>query len=217
SPLLANVLLDEVDKELEKRGPAFLRFADDCNVYVRSPKAGERVLTFLRKQYAQLHLRINETKSTVARVLTRQFLGITFWRGPGGKLHRRVADHALDGLKARVWEITGRSRGRSVPQVVEELRQYLRGWYAYFRLAETPVVFRRLDEWIRHRLRQLYLKQWGRGPTIYNKLRALGASDKLARSVAFGAKRWWHHAARSIHQVLTNAYFDRLGLPRLAR
>jgi len=217
SPLLANVLLDEVDRELEKRGHAFVRFADDCNVYVRSPKAGERVLTFLRKQYAQLRLRINEAKSAVARVLTRQFLGIAFWRGPGGKLHRRVADHALDGMKDRVREITGRSRGRSVPQVVEELRQYLRGWYAYFRLAETPVVFRRLDEGIRHRLRQLYLKQWGRGPTSYNKLRALGASERLARSVAFGAQRWWHHASRSINQVLTNAHFDRLGLPRLAR
>lgn len=217
SPLLANVLLDEVDKELERRGHAFVRFADDCNVYVRSPKAGERVLAFLRKKYAQLHLRVNEAKSAVARVITRQFLGVAFWRGPGGKLRRRVADHALDAMKDRVREITGRSRGRSVPQVVEELKQYLTGWYAYFRLADTPRVFRELEEWIRHRLRQLYLKQWGRGPTIYNKLRALGASDQLARSVAFGAKRWWHHASRSIHQVLTNTYFDRLGLPRLAR
>jgi group II intron reverse transcriptase/maturase len=217
SPLLANVLLDEVDKELEKRGHAFVRFADDCNVYGRAPKAGERVLTVLRKQDAPRHLRSNEARSTVARGLTRQFLGIAFWRGPGGKLHRRVADPALEGLKDRVRALTGRSRGRSVPQVVEELRPYLRGWYAYFRLAETPVVFRRLAEWIRHRLRQLYLKQWGRGPTIYPKLRALGASERLARSVAFGAQRWWHHASRSINQVLTNAHFDRLGLPRLAR
>lgn len=101
-------------------------------------------------------------------------------------------------------------------QVVEELRCYLRGWYAYFCMAETPMVFRRLDEWIRHRLRQLYLKQWNRDPTIYRELRARGASDHLARSVAFGAKRWWHHASLSIHRVLTNAHFDQLGVPRLA-
>jgi len=216
SPLLANVLLDEVDRELEKRGHAFVRYADDCNVYVRSPKAGERVLTYLRRHYAQLRLRINEEKSAVARVITRQFLGIAFWRGPGGRLRRRVADKALETMKERVREITGRSRGRSVLQVVAELKQYLTGWHAYFRVAETPLVFRKVDEWIRHRLRQVYLKQWKRGPTIYRELRARGASDALARSVAFGAKRWWHHASLRINQVLTNAHFDQLGVPRLA-
>ena len=216
SPLLANVLLDEVDRELEKRGHAFVRYADDCNVYVRSPRAGERVMAFLQKRYARLHLKINEGKSAVARVITREFLGIAFWRGPGGKLRRRVAEKALKAMQDRVREITGRSQGRSVGQVVGELRCYLRGWHAYFRMAETPTVFRRLDEWIRHRLRQLYLKQWNRGPTIYRELRARGASDHLARSVAFGAKRWWHHASLSIHRVLTNAHFDQLGVPRLA-
>jgi hypothetical protein len=214
--LLANVLLDEVDRELEKRGHAFVRYADDCNVYVRSPKAGERVLTYLRRHYAQLHLRINEEKSAVTRVITRQFLGIAFWRGPGGRLRRRVADKALETMKERVRQITGRSRGRSVLQVVAELKQYLTGWHAYFGVAETPLVFRKVDEWIRHRLRQVYLKQWKRGPTIYRELRARGASDALARSVAFGAKRWWHHASLRINQVLTNAHFDQLGVPRLA-
>jgi group II intron reverse transcriptase/maturase len=216
SPLLANVLLDEVDKELERRRHAFVRFADDCNVYVRSPKAGARVLAFLRRKYARLRLRINEEKSAVARVLTRSFLGIAFWRGPGGVLRRRVADKALEAMKERVRELTGRTRGKSVTQVVEELRQYLTGWRAYFRLAETPLVFRKLDEWIRHRLRQLYLKQWNRGRTIYRELRARGASDALARMVASGSKRWWHHGAHTIHVVLTNAHFDRLGVPRLA-
>ncbi len=216
SPLLANVLLDEVDRELEKRGHAFVRYADDCNVYVRSPAAGARVLAFLRKTYAQLHLRVNESKSAVARVITRQFLGIAFWRGPGGRLRRRVADKALKALKARIREVTGRSRGRSVRQVVQELARFLRGWYAYFRMAETPRVFRELDEWIRHRLRQVYLKQWNRGPTIYRELRARGASDRLAKSVAFGTKRWWRHASLTIHHVLTNAHFDQLGVPRLA-
>lgn len=216
SPLLANVLLDEVDRELETRGHAFVRYADDCNVYVRSRKAGERVLTYLRRHYAQLRLRINEEKSAVARVITRQFLGIAFWRGSGGRLRRRVADKALATMKERVREITGRSRGRSVLQVVAELKQYLTGWHAYFRVAETPLVFRKVDEWIRHRLRQVYLKQWKRGPTIYRELRARGASDALARSVAFGAKRWWHHASLRINQVLTTAHFDQLGVPRLA-
>jgi len=216
SPLLANVLLDEVDKELEQRAHAFVRFADDCNVYVRSLKAGARVLAFLRRQYTRLRLRLNEEKSAVARVLTRSFLGIAFWRGPGGVLRRRVADKALEAMKERVRELTGRTRGKSVTQVVEELRQYLSGWRAYFRLAETPLVFRKLDEWIRHRIRQLYLKQWNRGRAIYRELRARGASDALARMVASGSKRWWHHAAHTIHVVLTNAHFDRLGLPRLA-
>lgn len=216
SPLLANVLLDEVDQELEKRGHAFVRFADDSNVYVRSPVAGRRVMAFLRKKYAQLHLKINEEKSAVARVITRQFLGIAFWRTQGSQVRRRVADKALEAMKDRVREITGRSRGRSVPQVVEELAKYLTGWHGYFRLAETPLVFRKLDEWIRHRLRQLYLKQWNRGRTIYRELRARGASDELARSVAFGSKHWWHHASLTIHYVLTNTHFDRLGIPRLA-
>ena len=216
SPWLANALLDEVDQALEKRGHAFVRYADDCNVYVRSPKAGARVLACLRAQYARLRLRINEEKSAVARVITRQFLGVAFWRGPGGRLRRRVADKALQTMKDRVREITGRSRGRSVTQVVRELQQYLTGWHAYFRLAETPLVFRRIDEWIRHRLRQLYLKQWKRGPTIYRELRARGASDALARSVAVGAQRWGHHASLRLQQVLTNAHFDQLGVPRLA-
>lgn len=216
SPLLANVLLDEVDQELEQRGHAFVRVADDCNVYVRSPKAGARVLAFLRRKYARLRLRINEEKSAGARVITRQFLGMAFWRGPGGVLRRRGADEALEAMKDRVRQITGRTRGKSVAQVAEELRSYLTGWHASFRMAETPLVFRKLDEWIRHRLRQLYLKQWNRGRTIYRELRARGASDALARMVASGSKRWWHHAAHTIHVVLTNAHFDRLGIPRLA-
>lgn len=151
SPRLANVLLDDVDRELEKRGHAFVRDADDCQVSVRSPKAGERVMAFLRKPYARLHLKINEEKSAVARVITREFLGVAFGRAPGGALRRRVADKALKAMPDRVREITGRRQGRSMGQVVEELRRYLLGWYAYFRLAETPLVFRRLDEWIRHR------------------------------------------------------------------
>jgi group II intron reverse transcriptase/maturase len=216
SPVLANVLLDEVDRELEKRGHAFVRFADDCNVYVRSRRAGERVMVFLRKQYGRLRLRVNEEKSAVARVITRQFLGIAFWRGPGGKLRRRVADRALEAMKDRVREITGRSRGRSVRQVVEELRRYLTGWKAYFRMAETPRVFRSLDEWIRHRLRQIYLKQWKTAAAAYRELRSRGASEALAKRVGVRCQRWWYHSTHTVHVVLTNRHFDELGVPRIA-
>ncbi len=216
SPLLANVLLDEVDKELEKRGHAFVRYADDCNVYVRSRKAGERVLTFLRKKYGDLRLRINEEKTAVARVITRDFLGIAFWRGAGGRLRRRVADKALEAMRNRVREITGRSRGRSVRQVVEELRRYLTGWRAYFRMAETPEVFRNLDEWIRHRLRQIHLKQWKTAQRAQEEFRARGASEELARRVGVRCQRWWYHSTHAVHVVLTKAYFDGLGVPRLA-
>jgi RNA-directed DNA polymerase len=154
SPWLANVLVDEVDKALARRGHAFVRYADDGNVYVRSPKAGARVLTFLRRQDARLRLQVNEEKRAVARVLTRSFLGRAFWRGPGGRVRWRVADKALEAMKERGRGITGRTRGTSVTQVVEALRRYLTGWRAYFRRAETPVVVRQLDEWSRHRLRQ---------------------------------------------------------------
>ena len=141
SPLLANVLLDEVDKELERRGHRFVRYADDCNVYVRSKRAGERVMQVLRKLYAKLRLRINEEKSAVAHVWDRKFLGYSFWVAPGKKVKRRVAPKALEELKHRVREITSRSGGRSLPQVCETLGRYLRGWKAYFKLAETPGIF----------------------------------------------------------------------------
>jgi RNA-directed DNA polymerase len=173
-------------------------------------------MAFLRQRYTRLHLKINEEKSAVARVITRECLGIAFWRAPGGVIRRRVADKALETMKDRVRDITGRSRGRSMSQVVGELREYLLGWQAYFRMAETPAVSRRLDEWMRHRLRQISLKPWQRSPTIYRELRARGASNALARSVAYGAQRWWHHASLRIHQVLTNAHVDQLGVPRLA-
>jgi len=172
------------------------------------------VLAFLRKKYGDLRLRINEEKTAVARVLTREFLGIAFWRGAGGRLRRRVADKALRAMKNRVREITGRSRGRSIRQVVEELRRYLTR--AYFRMAETPLVFRHLDEWIRHRLRQIHLKHWKTAKRAYAEFRARGASEDLARRVGVRCQRWWHHSTHAVHVVLTKEYFDGLGVPRLA-
>jgi len=216
SPLLANVLLDEVDKELEKRGHAFVRYADDCNVYVRSKRAGVRVMETLRRLYAKLRLRINESKSAVARPWGRKFLGYSFWVAKGREVKRRVASKALATLKQRVRSITGRSRGRSIPNVIAELRGYLVGWKAYFRLADTPRIFRDLDEWIRHRLRAIQLKQWKRGTTIFRELRARGLSRDAARRVAANSGSWWRNSSKTIHIALPGSHFDNLGLPRLA-
>lgn len=216
SPLLANVLLDEVDKELEKRGHAFVRYADDCNVYVRSRRAGERVMAALRRLFAKLRLRVNESKSAVARPWDRKFLGFSFWVAKGREVKRRVANKALMAMKQRVRSMTGRSRGRSIPTVIAELRGYLLGWKQYFRAADTPRVFRELDEWIRHRLRALQLKQWKRGTTVYRELRARGLGDEVARRIAVNARRWWRNSGMAIHIALPASHFDALGLPRLA-
>jgi len=215
SPLLANVLLDEVDRELEKRGHAFCRYADDCNVYVRSRRAGERVMGTLMGLFARLRLRINPDKSAVARVWERTFLGFSFWAAPGRVIRRRVAPQALRAMKDRIRQITSRNGGRSLKAVTEELREYLTGWKTYFRLAETPRAFRDLDEWIRHRLRAVQLKQWKRGRTVYRELRARGLSEIGAKQVASNTRRWWHNASMKIHVALPTMHFDVLGVPRL--
>jgi len=145
SPLLANALLDEVDKELEKRGHAFVRYADDCNVYVRSRRAGERVMGLLRRLYARLKLRINEAKSAIDLATNRKLLGYSFWNAPGRTVKRRVAKKTLETMKERVRFITKRSGGRSVEQVAANLRSYLVGWKEYFRLADTPGIFAELE------------------------------------------------------------------------
>ncbi|HEX6612128.1 MAG TPA: group II intron reverse transcriptase/maturase [Hyphomicrobiaceae bacterium] len=216
SPLLANVLLDEVDKELERRGHAFVRYADDCNVYVRSRRAGERVMRLLQRLYGQLRLRINESKSAVAPIRNRKFLGYTYWFAPGGVVKRAVASKPLSTMKARVRQITARKAGRSIEQVSEALRRYLIGWREYFRLAQTPKVFDELDQWLRHRLRALHLKHWKRGRVIYRELRARGMSEDHAAIVAGNARRWWYNSSRLLNRALPTRYFDQLGIPRLA-
>jgi RNA-directed DNA polymerase len=216
SPLLANVLLDEVDKELERRGHCFARYADDANVYVRSRRAGERVMALLRRLYGRLRLKVNETKSAVASVFGRKFLGYSLWVAAGGVVKRKVAAKPLLAFKRRIRELTGRNGGRSMQDVVERLRPYVQGWKAYFRLAQTPRVWLELDKWLRHRLRAIQLKQWRRGTTIYRELRALGASADVARQVAANSRCWWRNSDREIKRVLTIAYFDRLGVPRLS-
>ena len=216
SPLLANLLLDEVDKELERRGHAFCRYADDCNVYVRSKRAGERVMALLRRLYGRLHLTVNEAKSAVAPVFGRKFLGYAFWVGPGGVVKRRVADKAIKAFKDRIRALTPRLTGRSLRAVTERLRSFVLGWKAYFRLAQTPEVWRKLDGWMRHRLRAIQLKQWRRGRTIFRELTALGASTEVAASIAANGRRWWRNSGRLLNSVLTIKWADQMGMPRLA-
>lgn len=216
SPLLANVLLDEVDKALEARGYSFARYADDCNVYVCSRRAGERVMAYLRKLYCSLKLQINEAKSAVDSAFGRKFLGYSLWVAKGREVKCAVARKALDNSKARIRQLTRRSGGRSMEQVVEKLRPYLLGWKAYFGLAQTPGVWRELDEWLRHRLRAIQLKHWKRPKAIYRELKALGASQDVANQVAANGRRWWRNSDGALKRVLTIAYFDQLGVPRLS-
>jgi RNA-directed DNA polymerase len=216
SPLLANVLLDVVDQQLDWRGHRFVRYADDCNVYVQSKRAAERVMEGLVVLYAKLKLTVNPTKSAVAPAWQRSFLGYNFWVAPGKIVKRRVSPVALTKMKERVREITSRSGGRSLTHVVALLRSYLVGWKAYFRLADTPGVFTGVDQWLHRRLRMLILKQHKRGTTLYRTLRARGLPKRLALAAAAHCRRWW---AMATHGALKTAfpmqYFLSLGVPRL--
>ena len=215
SPLLANVLLDEVDRELERRGHRFVRYADDCNVYVRSRRAGERVLQALRGCYAKLRLVVNEAKTAVAPVWGRKFLGYCLRAGKEG-VRLAVARQALDKLRDRLRRITRRGSGRSLEQIAEDLRAYVPGWKAYFRLAQTPTVMRELDEWLRHRLRAVQLKHWKRGTTAYRELRKLGARVDEARRIANHVRSIWHTSRLGVNRLLPIAFFDRLGVPKFS-
>lgn len=214
SPLLANVLLDEIDKILEARGHRFVRYADDCNVYVQSEKAGLRVMATMQKELAKLRLRINEAKSAVDRPWNRRFLGFTF---RGREARRRVSPRAVDKAKDRIRELTNRNRGASMATVIKELTSYLKGWLQYFGICQVPSPRRDLDEWIRARLRLLQVKQWKRGTTAYPGLVALGVHGGAAIHTARHLRRWWYAAhSPGMTFAMPKAHFDRLGLPRLA-
>jgi RNA-directed DNA polymerase len=172
-------------------------------------------MKLLRRLFTRLKLKVNEAKSAVACPWDRKFLGYSFWVAPGKEVRRRVAPKALERMKESVRERTSRSGGKSIDRTVDELAAYLRGWKAYFRLAQTPRIFSDLDEWIRHRLRAIQLKHWKRGRTAYRALRKLGAPDDIAKRVAANTRRWWRNAAMLLNTVLDIAYFDRLGVPRL--
>ncbi len=215
SPLLANVLLDEVDRELERRGHRFVRYADDCNVYVTSLRAGQRVLDALRRCYAKLHLVVNEAKTAVAVVWGRKFLGYCLRRDPKGQVKLAIAVQAQGKARERLRQITKRSRGRSMEQLVQELKAYVPGWKAYFRLAQTPSVLHELDMWLRRRMRAVQLKQWKTGPRTYWALRRLGASEQMATAAARNVGSWWR-SSLPVARVLDRAYYDRIGVPKFS-
>ena len=216
SPLLANVLLDVVDRELERREHRFVRYADDCNVYVQSKRAAERVMIGLTRLYATLKLTVNPTKSAVALAWDRSFLGYSFWVASDRTVQRCVAPQALATMKARVRAMTSRTGGRRLARVCAELRSYLVGWKAYFRLADTPRVFTAVDKWLRRRLRMLIVKQQKQGTTLYRTLRARGVPVRRASGAAAHCKRWWAIAAHgALQMAYPTQYFITLGVPRL--
>ena len=216
SPLLSNIVLDEFDRELEQRGLRFARYADDCNVYVRSRRAGERVMASItRFIMTKLKLKVNEQKSAVARPWERKFLGFSFTANREPK--RRIAPKAVIRFKEKVRELTSRTRGISMERMAEELAQYLRGWLGYFGKCETPSVLQSLEAWTRRRLRSAIWKQWKRGSVRFAELRKLGVNKDLAAKTAGSAHGPWRLAnSMGLAFALPNAYFDSLGIPRLA-
>jgi RNA-directed DNA polymerase len=216
SPLLSNLMLDVLDKELEKRGHRFVRYADDCNIYVRSQKAGERVMAgierFLEKR---LKLKVNKAKSAVAKPSVRKFLGFSFTFG--SEPRRRIAPQAITRFKARVRELTRRSCGRSLAQIVKELSVYLIGWRGYFGFCQTPSVLRKLDEWLRRRLRAIAWKQWKHGRARFAELRRRGVGRDLAAQTAGSPHGPWRLSnSPALSLSLPNAYFRSLGLTFVA-
>ena len=215
SPLLSNLVLDELDRELKRRQHRFVRYADDCNIYVASERAGKRVMqsvtSFLQRR---LKLKVNEAKSAVARPQERKFLGFSFTNGIRPK--RRIAPKALLRCKQRVRELTCRTRGISVEQMTKELAIYLRGWKSYFGYCQTPSVLRKLEAWMRRRLRSVIWKQWKRGRVRFEKLRQRNIGADLARQTAGSPHGPWRLAdSPALQSALSVAYFDSLGLPRL--
>jgi RNA-directed DNA polymerase len=215
SPLLSNIVLDEFDREVERRGLRFARYADDCNIYVRSRRAGSRVMESLARFITtKLKLKVNAQKSAVARPWERKFLGFSFTNEEAPR--RRIAPKAVDRFKERVRELTGRTRGVSVERMAEDLSRYLRGWIGYFGKCETPSVLQGLERWIRHRLRSMVWKQWKRGTVRFAELRKRGVGRDLAAQTAGSAHGPWRLAnSPALSLALPNAYFDSLGIPRL--
>jgi RNA-directed DNA polymerase len=215
SPLLSNLVLDELDRELERRGHRFVRYADDSNIYVRSERAGQRVMESVKRFITQkLKLKVNESKSAVAKPQERKFLGFSFTSGK--ELKRKIAPKAIDRFKERVREITHKSRGRSMKKVMEELAQYLRGWRGYYGFCETPSVLQKLDSWVRRRVRCAFWRQWKTGRKRYAELVQRGVREEEARQAA-GSRRgpWRVSQSPALGMALSNAFLASFGLPSL--
>ena len=212
SPLLSNIMLDDLDKELEKRGHKFVRYADDCNVYVKTQRAGERVkgsvVQILEKK---LKLKVNRQKSKVDRASRVKFLGFSLYKYRG-EVRIRVATKSLQRFRRRLRRLTRRTRSGKLEDIIREVNQYLRGWIGYFRLADTPSVFEDLEGWIRRRLRQMVWKRWKRGRTRYRELVALGVPRERAALGAVGTSPWRMSRTPVVNEALSNAYWQKLGL-----
>ncbi|MBB4201249.1 group II intron reverse transcriptase/maturase [Rhodoblastus sphagnicola] len=214
SPILSNLVLDDLDKELARRGHRFCRYADDCNIYVRSRRAGERVMASVRRFLTtKLRLKVNEAKSAVARPEERKFLGFSI-SNDGSE--RRIAPKALDKFKARLRDMTRRTSGKSLEQLIKALKPYIIGWRGYFSFGQTPRVLTNLEAWIRRRLRMYLWRQWRTGQNRFKELRRRGVSKFPAAVAAGSPTRLWRMSGHpAVQQALRNAYFDSLGLPRI--
>src|SRR5712692_7509446 len=216
SPLLSNIGLDELDRDLDRRGLRFARYADDSNIYVRSRRAGERVMASITRFITtKLKLKVNEQKSAVARPWERKFLGFSFTlrREP----QRRIAPKAILRFRERIRELTRRTRGVSIEKMAGELGRYLTGWQGYFGFCQTPSVLIDLDQWTRRRLRSFLWKQWKRGSVRFAELTQRGVDTQLAAQTAGSAHGPWRLAeSPALHIALPNAYFASLGIPQLS-
>lgn len=215
SPLLSNLLLDDFDKELEKRGLKFARYADDCNVYVKSERAGNRMMAGLTHWLnRKLKLKLNAKKSAVALPETRKFLGYSFRRGR--KVWCVVSPGSVKRFKTRIRELTGRNTGKSLEQLIEPLKRYLTGWKSYYGLNQWQTLMRDLNRWIRRRLRSVLWKQWKTGSKRFKELRRRGVSkDLAAQTVGSCHKQWRISCSPALSIALPNRLFVRLGLPEL--
>jgi RNA-directed DNA polymerase len=215
SPLLSNLVLDELDRELERRGHRFVRYADDSNIYVRSERAGQRVMESITRFITQkLKLKVNEAKSAVARPQERKFLGFSF--ATGSEVKRVIAPKALGRFKQRIREITRRAKGVSIEVTMAELAPYIRGWRGYFGFCETPEVLIGLTRWVRLRLRAALWRQWKTPRRRRAALLGLGVRPRLASNTAGSGRGPWYLAkAKALSVGLSNAYFKSLGLPTL--
>ena len=215
SPLLSNILLSELDRELERRGHAFCRYADDCNIYVRSQRAGERVMANITRFLSDtLKLTVNMAKSAVARPWNRKFLGysLTWHKAP----RLRIATTSLKRMEDNIRKVLKGARGRSLNTSISELNPILRGWMAYFRLTETKKVLEELDGWIRHKLRCILWRQWKRPYTRAKNLMKAGLKEERAFCSAFNQRGpWWNSGASHMNQAFPKSFFDRLGLVSL--
>src|SRR5262245_2750600 len=215
SPLLSNLVLDELDRELERRRHRFVRYADDCNIYVRTERSGQRVMDSITRFITErLQLRVNEKKSAVARPQERKFLGFSFTEGP--EVRRRIAPKAIERFKQRIREITRHAKSVSLETTMATLAPYMRGWRGYFGFCETPDVLIQLTCWVRVRLRVALWRQWKTPRRRRAMLLQLGVRAKLAANAAGSAHGPWHLAhSKALHVALSNAYFRDRGLPSL--